>query len=69
MNVASRNKPSRISNVRGDLANKFISEELATKKYSRSQAIAIGLSRAKKQTLVEKAKKAKAAQRKRKQEK
>jgi hypothetical protein len=52
------------------LVDKIISEDPTAKKYSRSQAIAIGrLSRATKQTLVEKAKKARSAQRKRKQEK
>jgi hypothetical protein len=49
------------------LVDKIINEEPTAKKYSRSQAIAIGrLSRATKQTLVEKAKKARTSQRKRK---
>jgi hypothetical protein len=48
--VKTKKKPAKLRGRAREVASKFVGEEIRTGKYTRAQAIAIGLSRARKAT-------------------
>ena len=46
--LQTKKHPTPLTKAQQELANKYIAEEIATGAYSRAQAIAIGISRARK---------------------
>ena len=48
--LKTKKHPTPLTKAQQELANKYIAEEISTGAYSRAQAIAIGISRARKAT-------------------
>jgi hypothetical protein len=57
-------KPTKLAGRAKKLAGKYIAEEVSTGKYNLPQTVAIGISRAKRRVLIEKAVKARLARKK-----